>query len=120
MDSSWRYVAQPIAGGPFQRLSAATTSDSTLSMMNNNAALSKDGQLAYFVYRGAGVGQRKTGVLALRLADGASREVLHFDEPARPHGFASNGIAEYGGWLYFTLSDPQSDIWVAMVNGLSK
>lgn len=55
-----------------------------------------------------------------RLADGALREVLRFDEPARPHSNASNGIAEFGGWIYFTLSDVQSDIWVATVTGLTR
>jgi hypothetical protein len=82
-----------------------------------NAALSSDGRLAYFPY---GRGRRRSGVAALRLADGQSWEVLRFDEPARPHSTASNGIAEHGGWLYFTLSDPESDIWVASVNGLKK
>jgi hypothetical protein len=48
------------------------------------------------------------------------RDVLRFDEPSRLHSTASNGIAEYGGWLYFTLSDFQSDIWVASVKGLKK
>ncbi len=48
------------------------------------------------------------------------REVLGFDEAARPHSNASIGIAEHGGWLYFTLSDLQSDIWVANVTGLKK
>ena len=30
------------------------------------------------------------------------------------------GVAEYGGWLYFTLSDFQSDVWVAGVAGLNR
>ena len=66
------------------------------------------------------MGRRRAAVIALRLADGSAHEVLRFDEPARPHSFASNGIAEFGGWLYFTLSDPQADNWVASVAGLKK
>jgi len=31
-----------------------------------------------------------------------------------------NRGAEHDGWLYFTLSDFQSDVWVATVTGLSK
>ena len=49
-----------------------------------------------------------------------SRAVLRFDEPARPHSTSSNGIAEYDGWLYFTLSDLQSDVLVASVSGLKQ
>jgi len=59
-------------------------------------------------------------IVELRLADGTTREVLRFDEPSRPHNFSSNGIAEHAGWLYFTLSDLQSDIWLATVTGLKK
>jgi hypothetical protein len=65
-------------------------------------------------------GSRWGSVVGLRLSDGAVREVLHFDEAARPHSNASNGIAEHAGWLYFTLSDLQSDIWVARVTGLKQ
>ena len=65
-------------------------------------------------------GRRGAGALAVRLADGQASDVLHFDEPARPHSTASNGIAEHAGWLYFTLSDPQSDIWVVTVTGLKQ
>jgi len=120
IDSSWRVVAQPVTGGAYRRLSAAVPLDSLISTRSISAALSTDGALAFFAFRDNDIGSRRAGVIAIRLADGASREVLRFDEPSRPHSFASNGIAEYGGWLYFTLSDPQSDIWVATVKGLSK
>ena len=116
IDSAGRYVVQPTDGGAFRRLIGGPIPDSVRTG-SANAALSSDGRLAYFPY---GRGRRRSGVAALRLADGQSWEVLRFDEPARPHSTASNGIAEHGGWLYFTLSDPESDIWVASVNGLKK
>jgi Tol biopolymer transport system component len=115
VDSSWRYVVQPIDGGAFRRLSAGGIPESLKT--GSRGALSSDGRLAYFPYDR---GQRRGGVFALRLADGQSREVLRFDEPARPPSTAGNGIAEHGGWLYFILSDPESDIWVASVAGLKK
>ena len=71
--------------------------------------------MAYFLDRGTVVGRRNDRVVALRLADGQLREVLRFDEPGRPHSSASNGVAEHDGWNYFTLSDLQSDFWVATV-----
>jgi hypothetical protein len=86
----------------------------------STAARSSDGQSAYFSFHRDDTGPIRAGVLAMRLADGRTREVLRFDEPGRPHSTASNGIAEYGGWLYFTLSDFQSDIWVARVDGLRR
>jgi hypothetical protein len=66
------------------------------------------------------MGQVPAVVRALHFADGEWRDVLRFDEPSRPHSAASNGIAEYNGWLYFTLSDFQADVWVASVKGLKK
>lgn len=50
---------------------------------------------------------------------GAGRFLREIKIAAQLHS-ASNGIAEYGGWLYFTLSDFQSDIWVASVKGLKQ
>jgi len=111
-----RYVAQPVVGGASRRLSATVAGDLSLLPSGNAAGVrSSDGSTTYFLnYSGA----RSGIVVGLRLADGAVREVLRFDEAARPHSNASNGIAEYAGWLYFTLSDLQSDIWVAKVTGL--
>ena len=116
VDSSLHYVAQPVVGGSSRRISAAVAGDLSLLPSGNSAGvLSSDGSTTYFLnYSGA----RSGIVLGLRLANGAVREVLRFDEAARPHSNASNGIAEYAGWLYFTLSDLQSDIWVAKVTGL--
>ncbi len=126
IDSSWRAVVQPVAGGAARRQSAAVPLDPLFSGATRapfpsvSAPVTTDGTLALFAFRGNDIGTRRAGILGLRLTDGASREVLRFDEPSRPHSFSSNGIAEHDGWLYFTLSDPQSDIWVATVKGFSK
>ncbi len=120
IDSSWRAVVQPVAGGAARRLSAADPLNLVISGRSISAPITTDGTVALLTIRGNDIVTRRAGILALRLADGGSREVLRFDEPARPHSFASNGIAEHNGWLYFTLSDPQSDIWVATVKGLTK
>jgi len=97
VDSTWHFVAQPTAGGPVRQLKAAGVSDSAVYRSATSAAMSKDGRVAYFAYRSVAVGRRRAAVIAVRLADGSAREVLRFDEPARPHSFASNGIAEFGG-----------------------
>jgi hypothetical protein len=116
VDSSLRYVSQSTAGG-LPRPISERVRDEWLPSGNASGAVSSDGKMIYFLnYSGV----RSGVVVELRLADGAVREVLRFDEAARPHSNASIGIAEYGGWMYFTLSDLQSDIWVAKVAGLSK
>ncbi|MEO5589255.1 MAG: protein kinase [Gemmatimonadaceae bacterium] len=114
IDSSRSYVAQSIIGGAPRKISAAIRED-WLPSGNSAGVLSSDGSETYFLnYAGA----RSGVVVGLGMSDGAVREVLRFDEAARPHSNASNGIAEYAGWLYFTLSDLQSDVWVAKVTGL--
>ena len=118
VDSTWHFVAQPVDGGPSRRLGAAAPLDSLMRL--SGGIRSSDGQSEYFPFRIGLAGQQWAGIFSLRLSDGQSREVLHFDEPARPHSTASIGIAEHGGWIYFTLSDFQSDIWVATVKGLTK
>jgi len=116
VDSSQSYVAQPVGGGAPRRISAAVK-DEWLPSGTASGVLSTDGKMTYFLnYTGA----RWGSVVGLRLADGAVREVLHFDEAARPHRNTSIGIAEHAGFLYFTLSDLQSDIWVAKVTGLKQ
>ena len=77
-------------------------------------------ETTYFLGQRAVARLGRSVVLAIRLADGEQREVLRFDEPLRPHSTAPNGIAEYGDWLCFTLSDFQSDIRVASVKGLKQ
>ena len=81
---------------------------------------SSDGKSIYITQRVVFNSDGRGKIVELRLADGTTREVLRFDEPSRPHNFSSNGIAERAGWLYFTLSDLQSDIWLATVTGLKK
>jgi len=116
VDSSMSYVAQPIAGGASRRMSGPVRDD-WLPSGNASGVLSTDRTTMYFLnYSGA----RSGVVVALRLADGSVREVLRFDEAARPHSNASIGFAENAGWMYFTLSDLQSDIWVAKVTGLKQ
>ena len=118
-DSTRRIGAQPIDGGPFRLLGTSVSQD-MLSPRSTSAARSSDGRTAYFSATRVSAGQQRGVVVAVRLADGQASDVMRFDEPARPHSTASNGIAEHAGWLYFTLSDPQSDIWVAAVSGLKK
>ena len=118
-DSARHVVAQPVDGGA-PRLLGNSVAQDTISPVSVSAARSSDGQTAYFSVQRDARSQRRTVVVAVNLADGQVREVLRFDEPARPHSTSSNGIAEYKGWLYFTLSDPQADIWVATVSGLKK
>jgi Tol biopolymer transport system component len=51
--------------------------------------------------------------------DRALRETVRYDDPLHPHaGFRS--VAAYGGFLYFTLQHPQSNIWVSRVTGLER
>lgn len=47
------------------------------------------------------------------------REVVRFDDLLLPSG-AYRGVAAHGGYLYFTLRQPQSSIWVAEVTGLER
>ena len=116
IDSSMSYVSQPIAGGVSRRISGPVK-DEWLPSGNASGMVSSDGTTTYFLnYSGV----RSGVVVALRLTDGKVREVLRFDEAARPHSNASIGIAENAGWMYFTLSDLQSDIWVAKVTGLKQ
>ena len=92
----------------------------TIPLRFEAAARSSDGQTAYFSVPREARGQRRTVAIAANLEDGQMHDVVHFDELARPHSPSALGIAEYKGWLYFTLSDPQADIWVATVSGLKR
>ena len=57
---------------------------------------------------------------AVPITGGMPREVVRFDDPLHPHATYATGFTEHGGQLYFTLQDPQSNIWVASVKGLKK
>ncbi len=122
VDSTGHFGVQPVDGGAFRPLSAPGINVRDLfAGWSGGMVRSGDGQTAYLIGRGAGAAMsRNRQLLAVRLSDGASHPILRFDEPARPHSTASLGAAEYGGWLYFTLSDFQSDVWVAGVTGLGK
>jgi Tol biopolymer transport system component/tRNA A-37 threonylcarbamoyl transferase component Bud32 len=116
VDSSLSYVAQPIAGGEARKISARVTDD-LLPSANGSGVLSSDGSTTYFLNY---TSMRSASIVGLRMKDGHVGEVLRFDEPARPHSTSSIGIAEYNGLIYFTLSDLESDIWVARVTGLNR
>ncbi len=120
-DSSGYEGVQPIDGMAFRRWGGPAPS-ARLRTASPTPALSTDGKTLYFAGRRSVTGLKDGPLMVtgIRLADGVWREVLRFDEPSRPHSSVSNGIAEYGGWMYFTLSDFQSDIWVANVKGLRK
>ena len=113
-------MAVPIDGGAPRRLGVVGVVDSA-RVRAGVGLQSSDGRSLYFTQRDFIFNDGGRGrVTELRLADGTTREVLRFDEPGRPHNFSSNGIAEHAGWMYFTLSDLQSDIWLATVTGLRK
>ncbi len=119
VDSTGHLGAWPTAGGAFRQLNRAPAPDPAVTM-TPAGALSSDGQSAYILAQRKVNGQPHLLVVAMRLADGEWRDVLRFDEQSRPHSVASLGVAEYNGWLYFTLSDFQADVWVASVKGLKK
>jgi Tol biopolymer transport system component len=52
--------------------------------------------------------------------DGALREAVRFDDPLHPHATNARSVAGSGGFLYFTLQNPQSNIWIARVTGLKR
>ena len=119
LDSAGHLGAQPVDGGAFALLGHSLPRDLATFIMS--PARSSDGQTVYFVGAPRDPSGKAHAVeIAIRLADGEQRDVLRFDEPSRPHSTATNGIAEYNGWLYFTLSDFQADIWVASVKGLKE
>ena len=80
--------------------------------MVSNGSVSDDGRTLYF--------HDRSRLWALSLAGGAPRELVRFDDPLHPHATSARNIAEHGGRLYFTLQDPQSNIWVAPVKGMKK
>jgi serine/threonine-protein kinase len=56
----------------------------------------------------------------LRSTGGVFRELVRFDDPLHPHATNARGVAGYAGFLYFTLQNPQSNIWMARVTGLNR
>ena len=78
------------------------------------AALSSDGRTLLVI------DASHQGVWAVPVMGGIPREVLRFDDPLHPHATNAAGLTEHAGRLYFTLQDPQSNIWVAPVKGLKQ
>jgi hypothetical protein len=62
----------------------------------------------------------RQGIWALPSKGGTLRELVRFDDPLHPHASNARSVSGYGGYVYFTLQNPQSNIWVARVTGLSK
>ncbi|WP_373057753.1 TolB family protein [Gemmatimonas sp.] len=64
--------------------------------------------------------RNRLGIWMLPGGGGVPRQVVRFDDPLHPIGLYARNFAMHAGRLYFTLQDPQSNIWVAPVTGLSK
>ncbi|MDZ4865383.1 MAG: protein kinase [Gemmatimonadota bacterium] len=77
-----------------------------------NPSISTDGRTLY--------SQDRFGVWAVPVKGGVPREVVRFDDPLHPHATNARNLAAHAGRLYFTLQDPQSNIWMAKVTGLKR
>jgi len=64
--------------------------------------------------------RNRRGIWMLPVDGGVPRQVVRFDDPLHPIGLNARNFTMHAGRLYFTLQDPQSNIWVAPVTGLSK
>ncbi len=62
----------------------------------------------------------RQGIWALPIKGGTLRELVRFDDPLHPHASNARSVSGYGGYVYFTLQNPQSNIWVARVTGLKR
>jgi serine/threonine-protein kinase len=60
------------------------------------------------------------GLWALPASGGVPREVVRFDDPLHPQSTHAWSVSGYAGFLYFTLQNPQSNIWIARVTGLRR
>ena len=60
----------------------------------------------------------RQGLWVLPASGGVLREVVRFDDPLHPHATNARSVTGYAGFLYFTLQNPQSNIWMARVSGL--
>jgi hypothetical protein len=73
---------------------------------------SDDGAWIYYLLDNGAV---VTGVWAVSSNGGRARQVVRFDDPARPwHRF---GLRVHGTHLYFTLGELECDVWTAEVRG---
>ena len=64
--------------------------------------------------------RNRRGIWMLPVGGGVPRQVVRFDDPLHPIALNARNFALHAGRLYFTLQDPQSNIWAAPVTGLSK
>jgi hypothetical protein len=62
----------------------------------------------------------RQGIWSLPMTGGSPRELVHFDDPLHPHASNARSVSGYGGYVYFTLQNPQSNIWIARVTGLKR
>lgn len=62
----------------------------------------------------------RQGIWALPGKGGAPREPVRFDDPLHPHASNARSVSGFGGYVYFTLQSPQSNIWIARVAGLKQ
>jgi hypothetical protein len=82
------------------------------SMRGGLSAVSSDYRTIYV--------HNRHGLWVLPASGGVPREVVRFDDPLHPHTTNARGVSGYAGFLYFTLQNPQSNIWVARVTGLKR
>jgi len=65
--------------------------------------------------------RNRRGIWTLPVSNGGvPRQVVRFDDPLHPIALNARNVAMHAGRLYFTLQDPESNIWVAPVTGLAK
>jgi serine/threonine-protein kinase len=64
--------------------------------------------------------QGRQGLWAIPSTGGVFRELVRFDDPLHPHATNARSVAGHAGYLYFTLQNPQSNIWIARVTGLER
>jgi hypothetical protein len=64
--------------------------------------------------------QGRQGLLAIPSTGGVFRELVRYDDALHPHATNARNVAGHAGFLYFTLQNPQSNIWIARVTGLER
>lgn len=77
------------------------------------AAFSGDGRIIYYVARDPE--QQKGGIWRVPSGGGPRSLAVSFDD--RSSGVSRAWIRVHGNRLYFTLGDPQSDLWMTEVTG---
>ena len=64
--------------------------------------------------------RNRRGIWTMPVGGGVPRQVVRFDDPLHPIALNARNVAMHASRLYFTLQDPQSNIWVVPVSGLSQ